>query len=150
MSSQRHPAFQALLDERARTMAEFTDEHRPLNLYALYRADLDMPPGKLAAQCGHAYDMAHDYAKLVRPGLTMQYKGSGNGTKVCMYAKNEAQLARAYDDAIAAGIPCVIIADRGHILPPHFDGRPVITALGIGPAYRDEVEHFMKRYTVTR
>jgi PTH2 family peptidyl-tRNA hydrolase len=148
--TQRHPDFQALLDERARTMAAFTPEHRPLNLYALYRADLEMPPGKLAAQCGHAYDLAHDLAKLARPDITAQYKGSGNGTKVCMYAKNEHQLARAYEDAKAAGIPVVIIADRGHVLPPHFDGNPVITALGIGPAYRDEVEHFMKRYTATR
>jgi PTH2 family peptidyl-tRNA hydrolase len=150
MTPTRHPAFQALLDERLRTMAEFTIDHRPLNLYALYRADLEMPPGKLAAQCGHAYDMAHDLAKIERPAITAQYKGTGNGTKICMYAKNEAQLARAYDDAKAAGIPVVIIVDRGHILLPHFDGKPIVTALGIGPAYRDEVENFMKRYTNTR
>lgn len=150
MTHKRHPAFQALLDERLRTMAEFSPNHRPLNIYALYNAALDMPTGKLVPQCGHAYDMAHDLAKLERPEITAQYKGTGNGTKICMYAKNEAQLERAYDDAIAAGIPVVIIADRSHILLPHFDGKPVITALGIGPAYRDEVEHFMKRYTMAR
>ncbi len=144
------PDIQAMLDERARTMLDFTDDHRPLNLYAIYRADLEMPAGKLAAQCGHAYLNAHEQAQLLRPDITSQYKGTGNGTKICMYARNLGQLLRAYRDAQAAGIPCALIIDRGHVLPPHFDGQPIITALGIGPAYRDEIEHITKRYTATR
>lgn len=144
------PDIQAMLDERARTMLDFTDDHRPLNLYAIYRADLEMPAGKLAAQCGHAYLNAHEQAQLQRPDVTSQYKGTGNGTKICMYARNLGQLIRAYRDAQAAGIPCALIIDRGHVLPPHFDGQPIITALGIGPAYRDEIEHITKRYTATR
>lgn len=142
--------IQALLDERTRTMAEFTPDYRPLNLYAIYRADLDMPPGKLAAQCGHAYVNAHDAAKLERPEITAQYKGTGNGTKICMYAKNLGQLLRAYREAKAAGLPCELIIDRGHVLPPHFDGQPIITAVGIGPVYADEVKHITKRYTLTQ
>lgn len=144
------PDIQAMLDERARTMLDFTPDHRPLNLYAIYRADLEMPAGKLAAQCGHAYLNAHEQALVERPDITAQYKGTGNGTKICMYARNLGQLIRAYRDAQAAGIPCALIIDRGHVLPPHFDGQPIITALGIGPAYRDEIEHITKRYTATR
>ncbi len=142
--------IQALLDERARTMLDFTSDHRPLNMYAIYRADLEMPPGKLAAQCGHAFQLALEQARLKDPGIEARYKGTGNGTKITMYAKNLGQLLRAYRDAQAAGLPCALIIDRGHVLPPHFDGQPIITALGIGPAYRDECEHFTKRYTLVR
>lgn len=140
--------IQALLDERALTMQAFTADHRPLNLYAIFRADLEMPPGKLAAQCGHAYQLALEQARLRDPSIEARYKGTGNGTKICMYAKNLGQLLRAYRDAQAAGLPCALIIDRGHVLPPHFDGQPIITALGIGPAYRDEMEHITKRYTL--
>lgn len=143
------PDIQALLDERARTMREFVTGHRPLNLYAIYRADLEMPPGKLSAQCGHAYTNALEIAEARDPGVTGRYKGTGNGTKICMYAKNLGQLLRAYREAQAANIPCSLIIDRGHVLKPHFDGSPLITALGIGPVYKDEVEHITKRYTLT-
>jgi PTH2 family peptidyl-tRNA hydrolase len=140
--------IQAMLDERARTMAEFTPDHRPLLLYAIYRADLEMPPGKLSAQCGHAFQDARDAAILERPDVAAQYKGTGHGTKVCMYAKNQHQLLRAYRDAKALGLPCALVIDRGHKLPPHFDGNPIITAVGIGPVYQDEVKDITKRYTL--
>lgn len=142
--------IQAMLDERKRTMLDFVPDHRPLNLYAIYAADLEMPPGKLAAQTGHAYLNAWDKANEMRPEITAKYKGTGNGTKICMYAKNTGQLIRAYRDAIAAGIPCDLIIDRGDILPPHFTGEPIITAVGFGPAYADEVKHITKRYTMKR
>jgi len=142
--------IQAMLDERARTMLDFSPDHRPLNLYAIYRADLDMPPGKIAAQCGHAYLNAYDEGLRLRPDITAGYKGTGNGTKLCMYAKNLGQLLRAYKEAQAAGLPCSLIIDRGHVLPPNFDGQPIITALGLGPVFRDEAEHITKRYTLVR
>jgi peptidyl-tRNA hydrolase len=142
--------IQAMLDERARTMAEFSADHRPMAMYALYRTDLQMPTGKLVAQCGHAYDMAHERAKLERPEVTAQYRGTGNGTKLVMYGKNIGQLTRAYKEARAAGLPCELIIDRGHILLPHFTGRPIITAVGIGPVYKDEVAAITKRFTLAR
>jgi PTH2 family peptidyl-tRNA hydrolase len=142
--------IQAMLDERERTMADFTVDHRPLKLYAVYRADLEMPTGKLIAQCGHAYDMAMARARHERPEITAQYRGTGNGTKLAMYARNLGQLLRAYREAKSAGLPCELIIDRGHILAPHFTGKPIITALGIGPAYRDEAEHITKRLTLAR
>lgn len=144
------PDIQFMLDERARTMAEFTKDHRPLMLYAIYRADLEMLPGKMASQCGHAYVDAFDEGMRLRPDITAQYKGTGHGTKACMYAKNQAQLIRAYRDAQAAGLPCVLIIDRGHVLPPHFDGSPIITAVGIGPVYKEEAKDITKRYTMTQ
>lgn len=149
MKVQLDPDIQAMLDERARTMAAFTSDHRPLAIYAVYRADLQMSPYKLVAQCGHAYDMAHEKAKIERPEITAQYRGTGNGTKLCMYAKNQGQLIRAYREAQAAGLPSELIIDRGHVIPgTAFDGNPIITALGIGPVYKDEAAHITKRLTV--
>jgi PTH2 family peptidyl-tRNA hydrolase len=139
-----------MLDERKRTMAEFTPDHRPLCIVAIYRADLEMDDEKLSAQTGHAYVDALDEGRLLRPELAAQYKGTGHGTKVCMYARNERQLERAYFDALAAGLPAVVVIDRSHILPPHFDGNPVVTAVGIGPVYKDEVRSITKRYSMRR
>ena len=144
------PDIQALLDERKRTMAEFTPDHRPLVTYAIYRADLEMPAGKLAAQCGHAYADALDQAEAKTPGIKQRYRGTGHGTKLCMYAKNLGQLLRAYREAQEAGLPCALIIDRGHVLLPHFTGEPIITALGIGPIHPDEAAHITKRYTLAK
>lgn len=137
-----------MMAESERTMADFTPDYRPLNMYAIYRADLDMPPGKLAAQCGHAYVKAWRVAERMRPEICAGYEGTGNGTKLVMYARNLGQLVRAWKEARFAGIPCELIRDRGHILPPHFTGRPIVTALGIGPAYKDEVSPITKRFTL--
>lgn len=142
--------IEQLLAERKRTMANFSEHYQPLNLYAIYRADLEMPPGKLAAQCGHAYTRSYENAVAADPSLAARYKGTGNGTKICMYAKNLGQLLRAYREALEAGLPCELIIDRGHVLPPHFDGQPIITALGIGPCFREEAAHITKRYTLVR
>lgn len=150
MTFELDPDIQAMLDDRLRTMAEFAPGHRPLNMYAVYRADLGMPPGKLSAQCGHAFVNAKDLAQDMRPDITAQYKGTGNGTKICMYAKNLQALIRGYREAQAAGIPCALIIDRGHVLAPHFTGKPIITAIGIGPAYRDEVSGITKRFTLCK
>lgn len=142
--------IQELLDERKRTMADFREDYKPLNMYAIFRSDLEMSPGKMSAQAGHAFTMCYENAVLQRPDITAQYKGTGNGTKICMSAKNLGQLIRAYRDCIAAKIPCELIIDRGHILPPHFNGDPIITCLGIGPAYKEEIAHITKRYTLIK
>lgn len=139
--------IQELLDERARTMVDFTADHRPFNMYAIYRADLEMPPGKMAAQCGHAFQGALAAARKLEPSIDSLYTGTGEGTKIILYARNLGQLLRAYRECTAAEFPCHLVIDRRHLLPPHFDGKPIITALGIGPVYRDQLQHIAKRYT---
>lgn len=142
--------IQGMLRERARTMQDFIEGFEPLKMYAIYRVDLEMPPGKLAAQCGHAYTLAYEAAIDKDPSIGQAYKGTGNGTKIAMYAKNEGQLLRAYREMLELDIPCALIIDRGHVLPPHFDGEPIITALGIGPTHRAAIEKTLKRYTLVR
>lgn len=113
-------------------------------MFAIVRRDLEMPPGKLAAQAGHAFT---DSICKADPEVVKNYRiDSLGGSKVVLSAKNEHALIRAYNDALEAGLPCSIVVDRNHILPPHFDGSPVITALGIGPCKHSEAKPITKRY----
>lgn len=144
------PDIAQMLIDRKESMKLFSEDYKPLNMYAIFRDDLVMPTGKMTAQAGHAFEMAHSMALKMRPEITAQYKGDGNGTKISMYAKNLNQLIRAYREAKAANLPCALIIDRGHIMLPHFDGNPIITALGIGPAYKEEAAHIIKRYTMLK
>lgn len=143
--------IQGLLADRLHTMQDFTSDHKPMAMYAIYRDDLDMSAGKLSAQCGHAFDLAMEAATAANPDIRAQYRGTGNGTKLVMYAKNQGQLLRAYQEARAAGLPCALIIDRGHVIPgTPFDGKPIITAVGIGPCYKADATGITKRYTLCK
>lgn len=104
-----------------------------------------MPPGKLAAQAGHAYLGAFISANKNSPDLAKEYASDPPGTKICLAANDEAQLLALYELAASAGIPCALITDSGHILPPHFDGSPIVTALGLGPVTRKGVASLTRR-----
>lgn len=112
------------------------------------RGDLNMPSGKLTAQAGHAYLNAYIEASRIRPEIAAAYQATGLGTKVCLVASSEFRLLRAYEEARQAGLPCALIIDQHHVYPPHFDGSPIITALGIGPARKDEVRSITKRFSL--
>lgn len=119
-------------------------------MYVITRGDLHMSGGKLASQAGHAFKMLtkqlHDDTELFN-----NYFADGDiGTNVVLRAKNLNQILLAHDKALAAGIPCSLISDQGHIMPPHFDGKPIITALGIGPATRDDIQHITKRFNLEK
>jgi PTH2 family peptidyl-tRNA hydrolase len=106
-----------------------------------------MPTGKLAAQAGHAYTDALLDCLDKRPDLVDRYRrGDNAGSKATLKAKNEAALMRAYDDCMAAGLPCALVIDENHILLPHFDGSPIVTALGIGPISRIDAKPIVKRF----
>lgn len=107
-----------------------------------------MPPGKLASQSGHAYLNAYLQAQQQRPEAAEHYQRDGIGTKVCLKAKNQNQILQAYEAAKAQGIPCSLIIDQHHVMPPHFTGEPIITALGIGPARKDEIRNITKRFSL--
>lgn len=109
-----------------------------------------MPPGKIASQAGHAYVNAYINSLNQRPEIAEYYQRDGIGTKVCLVAKNQDQLIRAYELAQAQGLPCSLIIDQHHVLPPHFTGEPIITALGIGPARKDEIHHITKRFSLCK
>lgn len=109
-----------------------------------------MPPGKLASQAGHAFVNAYLQSLKQRPDIAEFYQRDGIGTKVTLVAKTEEKLLTAYELCLAQGIPCSLIIDQHHVLPPHFTGEPIITALGIGPCRKDEIHHITKRFSLCK
>lgn len=94
-----------------------------------------MPVGKLAAQAGHAFLDAY---LASTPERQSAYRAPGHGTKITLGCSSLARLLRARDECVRLGLPHVLVVDSGHVCPPHFDGTPIVTALGIGPALRPE------------
>lgn len=104
-----------------------------------------MPAGKLAAQAGHAFLGAFENAP---PSLQSPYHSDGPGTKIVLAAPSLDALLQAADRARELGLPHYLVQDRGHVLPPHFDGTPIYTALGFGPALRPEVQALTRRFAL--
>ncbi len=106
-----------LLGERKRTMAEFHTDYRPLNMYVICRADLEMTPWKISSSMRPCLrERLRGGRAEERPVITSKYKGTGEGTKIVMYAKSLETLVRAYRDIQKTGLPHHLVIDRGHKL----------------------------------
>ena len=108
------------------------------------RADLGMLPGKIASQAGHAYLGAFLQCQELDPEILAEYLKGFPGTKVCLKADNLDCLLRAQAEATSSGIPCSLITDSGS--SNFFDGKPIITALGLGPARSNQIKHITRRF----
>lgn len=116
-------------------------------MYAVVRRDLEMPPGKLSAQAGHAYTSSLYECIDRNPEDARRYRhGINGGSKVTLHCRDERELRRLADRCAEAGVPHSLFTDEGHVLLPHFDGSPVVTALGIGPLPRGLARPLVKRY----
>jgi PTH2 family peptidyl-tRNA hydrolase len=110
----------------------------------LYRRDLKMRKGKIAAQCAHA-SMAVFFRRRVGPPseLRVPLDGpmavwtAGGFAKVVLSVEGEAELDAALEAARARGLPTALIRDSGRT---EFHGVPTVTALGIGPAAVAEID----------
>lgn len=121
------------------------EEH--LYQYAIVRGDLNMPPGKLAAQAGHAYtDSLIDALAKDPPRVSAYRNRVSGGSKITVKARTVAHLLAAYNEAKRRGLPCSLVVDQHHVLPPHFTGEPIITAVGIGPCTRAECADITKKF----
>ncbi len=103
-----------------------------------------MDAGKTASQTGHAYLGAFLNAT---PELQSEYHSEfpkHPGTKVCLAAKNLCHILRAKEEAEAAGIPTYLVTDTG--CKNFFNGEPTITALGLGPASKNQIKQITKRF----
>ena len=106
-----------------------------------------MPAGKLSAQAGHAYTNTLLLAQKNFPNLHEHYLTHKiTGSKVTLKAKNTSQLIKAYETCLEHNIPATLVVDENHIMPPHFDGNPIITALGIGPCKPSDVKFITKKF----
>jgi PTH2 family peptidyl-tRNA hydrolase len=115
-------------------------------MYAVVRRDLEMPPGKLSAQAGHAYTESLFDCIAARPQDAERYRLKVNGgSKVTVYARDLDEMRNLARLCAKAGVPHALFTDEGHVMPPHFDGRPIVTALGIGPLTRRQARPLVKR-----
>lgn len=137
----------------------------------LIRKDLQMPAGKLGAQVAHAslacilqmgkwaagmrtnkvpgecldligtdtFSIELEFGSPVHDWMTKSFP------KITLEVKNEAQLKRYYDEAVAAGLPASWIVDAGRTV---FNGVPTPTCVGIGPASREAIDAITKRLRV--
>ncbi len=103
-----------------------------------------MSTGKIASQAGHAYLGAFLDCQRLNPQLLTEYLKSFPGTKVCLRARNLDSLLRAQAQAQYAAIPCSLITDSG--CPNFFNGQPIITAIGLGPANENQIKHITRRF----
>lgn len=108
-----------------------------------------MDVGKVAAQAGHAYTDTLKVAETINPELVKNYRNEfTGGSKVTLQTKKENDLIKSYLQLREMNIPCSIVVDRNHIHPPHFDGSPIITALGVGPCTQEESKKVLKKFQV--
>jgi len=100
-----------------------------------------MTPGKIASQTGHAY-LGAFLASQGSPEHSA-YASLSPGTKVCLQG-NLQEIGRAVEKLERAGIPHYLVIDSG--CPDFFDGQPIITALGIGPATKSQISNITRRF----
>lgn len=115
-----------------------------IRLYAIVRSDLGMSPGKTASQAGHAYLGAFIHANSELQSAYHAEFPEHPGTKICLTAKNLNHLLNAKELAEASGIPTYLVTDTG--CENFFNGEPTITALGLGPATKDQIKHITRRF----
>jgi peptidyl-tRNA hydrolase len=103
-----------------------------------------MSAGKTASQAGHAYLGAFINANADLQTAYHSEFPEHPGTKVCLTAKSLDRILAAKDMAEAAGIPAFLVTDSG--CSNFFDGKPIVTALGLGPATKDQIKHITRRF----
>lgn len=101
-----------------------------------------MASGKASSQAGHGFLGAFLQAQRQTPAEATAYAANPPGTKIC-FSADLAQLSRAHFELQQSGIPSFLVIDSG--CPNFFDGQPIITALGFGPATKAQVKSITKR-----
>ena len=126
----------------------------PIKQVLIYRKDLNMRTGKIAAQCCHGsmkifFDMMEwtgdDNKEEATINLSLLDKRSrdisswidSGSKKVVLYCKDEEALLDIYERAKLLGIPSAIITDLGKT---EFHGKPTKTVVAIGPADSKDID----------
>lgn len=104
-----------------------------------------MSPGKTASQAGHAYLGAYLDAVKKSPAVASAYAQEAPGTKVCLHGNLNAIL-KAAAEAERLGVPHFLVVDSG--CANFFNGEPTVTALGLGPAPREQVHSITKKFNL--
>jgi peptidyl-tRNA hydrolase len=105
-----------------------------------------MTSGKAASQAGHAF---LDSFLTASPDDARAYLDDG-GTKIVLTVPGERELCDLFHKAKLAKLPCAIVIEEDHIMPPNFDGTPIVTAIGIGPLPRNQAKPITKGLRLLR
>jgi PTH2 family peptidyl-tRNA hydrolase len=101
----------------------------------VFRSDLKLSRGKLAAQAGHAAVSAAEKARKRHLEWWKAWIDEGQ-CKIAVKVKSEKELMALEKQADEFGLPSALIVDRGLTeVPPG-----TVTCLGIGPAPAEEVD----------
>lgn len=101
-----------------------------------YPSGVKLRRGKEIAQGAHASQLATQRAAEMDTPAYREWV-AGPIAKICVYVETEEELVAVAEKAHAAGLPYALITDSGRT---EFHGVPTRTALGVGPAYADELE----------
>lgn len=110
----------------------------------VYRRDLNMRKGKIAAQCAHASmavffrrNLGTDAALHIPLDGPMALWSRGRFAKVVLSVESEADLLKVHELAQAMQLPTALITDSGKT---EFGGVPTRTTVAVGPAAVEEVD----------
>ncbi len=101
----------------------------------VFRSDLNLSKGKIAAQAGHAAVSASEEARKHHPKWWKAWMVEGQ-CKIAVKVRSEKELLELEKRAKELALPCSLIVDRGLTeIPPG-----TLTCLGIGPAPSEKVD----------
>ncbi len=101
----------------------------------VFRSDLEMSKGKIAAQAGHAAASAAEEAHKHFKQWWKAWLQEGQ-CKIAVKVESEKELLELEKQAKELALPCALIVDRGITeVPPG-----TITCLGIGPAPAKKID----------
>lgn len=101
----------------------------------VFRSDLKLSKGKIAAQAGHAAVSASEEARKRHREWWKAWMAEGQ-CKIAVKVKNEKELLELEKQAQELALPCALIVDRGLTeIPPG-----TVTCLGIGPTPSEKVD----------
>ena len=107
-------------------------------MYIVVRADLKLPKGKVAAQAGHAVQLAVRSVERLAEPRSLQHLAdweSGSYVKIALGCHGEAELRALADRLTASGVTCAPVVDEGRTVIP----AGTLTALGIQPLPRSKI-----------
>lgn len=110
----------------------------------VYRRDLKMRKGKIAAQAAHAsmkvfFDRAVKEPHQLTIPLTPDMAAWVNGifTKIVLSVDDEDALLAVFEHARERGLPCALVTDAGKT---EFHGQPTHTTVALGPARSEDID----------
>lgn len=104
---------------------------------AIFREDLPLPPGKMAAQSGHAFLTA--WIGCTDRAMAEAYMADGQ-PKLALVAPNLEALFKIQKRAKDRGVSFAMIKDAAHTILE----KPDFTVLGLGPMNRNDYNNLTR------